>query len=348
MVRRHKGFTLIELLVVIAIIAILAAMLFPVFARARESARKIQCLANVKNIATAIQMYLSDYEALSPREHRPEVLAYFDARGPGPQPALGHCQYGLVNANPYLRWPVVLDDYIKNREVWGCPSARVTGGATFVIPTPDWFGYWQQHAGEWPIGRTGPCATAWPAGWGGAVTDSLVQGLAAEVDQVNTFFYGLRASSGYDDGLNPGSVADPSHHVVVCDAGVPNDDFLSPGVLAFPEVCNMECAVPGLQYCCSADWQNPPDQSAAYLDCLFIHAPGDGSMRSPSARAAYSRHLGGVNIGFLDGHAAWMPSEAVLAAYAKGELEGPRPRGPHSAFDGCPFTAEHPGVPVLY
>jgi len=58
--RRRKGFTLIELLVVIAIIGILAAMVFPVFARARESARKAVCLSNVKNIALAIQMYLAD------------------------------------------------------------------------------------------------------------------------------------------------------------------------------------------------------------------------------------------------------------------------------------------------
>ena len=50
MVRRRTGFTLIELLVVIAIIGILAGMLFPVFARAREAARKIQCLSNVKNL----------------------------------------------------------------------------------------------------------------------------------------------------------------------------------------------------------------------------------------------------------------------------------------------------------
>jgi len=52
----------VELLVVIAIIAILAAMLFPVFARARESARKIQCLSNVKNIAMAFQIYLTDFD----------------------------------------------------------------------------------------------------------------------------------------------------------------------------------------------------------------------------------------------------------------------------------------------
>ena len=57
---RRKGFTLIELLVVIAIIGILAAMVFPVFARARESARKVVCLSNVKNLALAMQMYLND------------------------------------------------------------------------------------------------------------------------------------------------------------------------------------------------------------------------------------------------------------------------------------------------
>jgi prepilin-type N-terminal cleavage/methylation domain-containing protein len=60
MMRRYRGFTLIELLVVIAIIGILAAMVFPVFARARESARKAVCLSNVKNIALAINMYLGD------------------------------------------------------------------------------------------------------------------------------------------------------------------------------------------------------------------------------------------------------------------------------------------------
>ena len=72
--RRRNGFTLIELLVVIAIIGILAAMLFPVFARSGESARKIQCLSNVKNIALAMQMYLADYDKTPPHEHRPEGL----------------------------------------------------------------------------------------------------------------------------------------------------------------------------------------------------------------------------------------------------------------------------------
>ena len=59
---KRRGFTLIELLVVIAIIAILAAILFPVFSRAREQARKAACVSNLKNIGMAMQMYAQDWD----------------------------------------------------------------------------------------------------------------------------------------------------------------------------------------------------------------------------------------------------------------------------------------------
>jgi prepilin-type N-terminal cleavage/methylation domain-containing protein len=62
----HFGFTLIELLVVIAIITILAAILFPVFAQAREKARSIACLNNAKQMGTAAQMYAQDYDEVLP------------------------------------------------------------------------------------------------------------------------------------------------------------------------------------------------------------------------------------------------------------------------------------------
>lgn len=68
--RRCNGFTLIELLVVIAIIAILAAILFPVFATARESARRTACLSNVKQIGSATLMYIQDYDELTPSVYK--------------------------------------------------------------------------------------------------------------------------------------------------------------------------------------------------------------------------------------------------------------------------------------
>src|ERR1051326_8141397 len=61
-----RAFTLIELLVVIGIISILAAILFPVFARAREAARKVMCISNLRQIGTAIQMYVQDYDEMMP------------------------------------------------------------------------------------------------------------------------------------------------------------------------------------------------------------------------------------------------------------------------------------------
>ena len=66
MIRSGKGFTLIELLVVIAIIAILAAILFPVFAQARDKARAAACLSNTKQIALALHLYVQDYDETTP------------------------------------------------------------------------------------------------------------------------------------------------------------------------------------------------------------------------------------------------------------------------------------------
>jgi prepilin-type processing-associated H-X9-DG protein/prepilin-type N-terminal cleavage/methylation domain-containing protein len=94
----RKGFTLIGLLVVIAIIAILAAILFPVFARAREKARQSSCSSNVKQICLGVQMYVQDYD-----ETMPMAIA-------GDLPG------------PFHTLPETLEPYIKNDQIWQCPS----------------------------------------------------------------------------------------------------------------------------------------------------------------------------------------------------------------------------------
>jgi len=96
----RRGFTLIELLVVIAIIAILAAILFPVFARAREKARQTSCLSNVKQLSLSVVMYAGDYDEIMPR--------YADR----------DCAGGRKN------WFDVLEPYMKNTQILVCPSAN--------------------------------------------------------------------------------------------------------------------------------------------------------------------------------------------------------------------------------
>jgi prepilin-type N-terminal cleavage/methylation domain-containing protein len=98
--RRRRGFTLIELLVVIAIIAILAAILFPVFAQAREKARQAACLSNGKQIATGLMMYAQDYDERLPRWWTPT---------------------GGQN-NQSRDWKNDIEPYVKNWDIYRCPS----------------------------------------------------------------------------------------------------------------------------------------------------------------------------------------------------------------------------------
>lgn len=111
----RRGFTLIELLVVIAIIAILAAILFPVFQRAKESAKRTTCLSNQRQMGVALLMYMGDWD-----EHLPDRRD-LKASLPG-------------GYRPWTTWPpsdpragwalVILGDYMKSRELPVCPSAK--------------------------------------------------------------------------------------------------------------------------------------------------------------------------------------------------------------------------------
>jgi len=119
----RRGFTLIELLVVIAIIAILAAILFPVFAQAREKARSISCVSNLKQLATGVNMYTQDYDET----------------------------YPMAVRNDWTEsWPVLVQPYVKSYDLFRCPSDPNR-------TQPDWTRGW----GGVPISYTANGAFAW-------------------------------------------------------------------------------------------------------------------------------------------------------------------------------------------
>src|SRR5579862_1008968 len=108
---RSRGFTLIELLVVIAIIAILAAILFPVFAQARESARKISCLSNTKQLGLGIMQYVQDYDETYPMDE-------WNAS------TIGVSDNDTKSGNylTVVTWLWQTYPYIKNRQIFVCAS----------------------------------------------------------------------------------------------------------------------------------------------------------------------------------------------------------------------------------
>jgi len=120
-----SGFTLIELLVVIAIIAILASILFPVFARARENARRSSCLNNLKQIGLGVMMYVQDYDETYP-----------------------HCYLTNSVDGTTKYWTDMLEPYIKNTQVFICPSnANLSSGPPL---------YNGQYGVNWLVMGVGP------------------------------------------------------------------------------------------------------------------------------------------------------------------------------------------------
>jgi prepilin-type N-terminal cleavage/methylation domain-containing protein/prepilin-type processing-associated H-X9-DG protein len=111
--RVKRGFTLIELLVVIAIIAILASILFPVFARARENARRSSCMSNLKQIALGIKQYTQDYDEQFPPRRTDEG--------------------GFVGA-----WANIIQPYVRSEQLFQCPSESTPPGGMYTSTAIDY------------------------------------------------------------------------------------------------------------------------------------------------------------------------------------------------------------------
>ncbi len=141
----RQGFTLIELLVVIAIIAILAAILFPVFGRARENARRSSCQSNLKQIALGIKQYTQDYD-----EKFPNQVALTGS-----------------SANPPVGWADTIQPYVKSLQIFQCPSDETPPGTQ-----PGFRGYTDYFINA-ALGNTGTAAS--PQYAQGGISESIVE-----------------------------------------------------------------------------------------------------------------------------------------------------------------------------
>ncbi len=237
--RRQSAFTLIELLVVIAIIAILAAILFPVFAQAREKARAISCISNIKQITLAHQQYIQDYD---------ETLGDLEEGAITGQATTAH------GGTPGYIWTGYMQPYMKGIQVAYCPSAgtrivKSYGGFNFTGLL-----YTRVDRSQLNIGINIDGTIGWN-GWGcyKNYTGSNPY-CSSQFFTLSTFQY-------------------PSQSVMFGDS-VPVDPNVASG----------------------KSWFIDPQRNPA------INEIG----------ATASRHQGGTNIGFLDGHTKFYPRANTL------------------------------------
>jgi prepilin-type N-terminal cleavage/methylation domain-containing protein/prepilin-type processing-associated H-X9-DG protein len=383
-VSRRRGFTVGELLIALVIIAILSALLLPVFTQARAVARGGNCLANVQTITRAFRMYLADnHGLLPPSEQRQDVKDFFDTSPGAPGSGISPCPPEVATfANPYLRYPVLLDRYMRYRRAWQCPQARLQTGPRVIIPGPDWFGVILANAGK--IGMDF-CVrdSAFPPGWGGDVTDSFAQNRVVYVSAMDRAWGDLPGSvrfpftqsigvNGVRD-LALASVPDPGSFILVGDAG-PLSELMSPGSLAYPDICNVECAncwcsswiedcigsiqqgCPEIAWCFQAFHANSDMLRNQTISARYTRNPYI-TYRDPSLLSSYPRHARGTNIGFLDGHAEWVDSGRFLDEWARQARRtegwpaamGIEAWGPYSWYDcgSGPFSQRSGGQPTL-
>ena len=221
----RRGFTLIELLVVIAIIAILAAILFPVFARAREKARQTSCLSNLKQIALGYQMYSQDY----------------DERFNASRTKCWDGQFGVGNYEYYA----VLNPYIKNWQVWACPSAS--------------------GANNCPAADNGSAHYV-------VVHDHIAAGVVPATFEVNYV---------PDEGLNSGSMK-------LANFQSPSSTYLIGDAAAYPR-----------------------KEEVAYANTCNV-IPGGCGQGTAGQVEDNTRHNGGSNMAFVDGHVKWQNAREII------------------------------------
>jgi len=296
-----KAFTLIELLVVIAIIAILAAILFPVFAQAREAARKTACLSNEKQLGMAARMYMEDFEGALYHHHEGYVLDDGTQLDTLPSSVAGCAGGGAGNSNAEKPWAIFFQPYAKSRQAFFCPSdpasrSRIqaadinayNGGITAIgtecaaAPTGEQCVAEKEHTAMWSyllnsIFTHKSCRYAVEGVLPGFATDAVISSLA----DPNIIMFSERNSVALDDASNTAY------------GYVPQDDYDTwPGEAALVK------------------WGSGPYANQGWIK--------------------YDRHSGGANYIYADGHAKFMRwGRARLDQYPDHKVRFPLVGGPN-------------------
>jgi len=273
--RNPRGFTLIELLVVIAIIAILAAILFPVFAQAREQARKISCVSNVKELALAVQMYTQDYD---------ETYPLLEAPDPAAKPPSPDFQGGSAD------WHNMVQPYIKNYQIYICPDSPYKQSDPVNYFDPFWSYSMTPNAGIIGASYWGDnyyTRGAFTAGWngiGGAFLDN------GEYGSTMTTSYGSAGLA---------SVASPAVMTMITEGSWPDWGAIQYGAAdaaTFFNHCNTKSFFPG-PWGASPGMQMGPwvrHQVASATTCGMLNTQGQ------------------LVVTFCDGHAKSMRIDAYF------------------------------------
>jgi len=286
MVFNRRGFTLIELLVVIAIIAILAAILFPVFAQAREAARQSSCSSNEKQIGLAILMYIQDYDEKF-------MPAAYDTVGP----ALGTPQlpFSSTEHNTRTDWASLVQPYVKNAQIFRCPSAPDGADLNQINAQND--STWRQGTVQYAVNNR--LSGRWGASrWSGA--DQIKQ---ASVSWPATT---IMISEGTSQGGNDGEEASDTK-------GWNNWDFNN-GTTGYGHSVNLNGIGAFNSNPNDGDENVNLDQNTLNQTKLCTQGnKTDG--RIGGAPAPLRRHKDGSNYAFADGHVKFMPAPASCVVW---------------------------------
>ena len=230
-----KGFTLIELLVVIAIIAILAAILFPVFARARDKARQAACQSNLKQLGLAAMMYIQDYDEMLPAHHRQYFTGFWDTR--------------------YFSYYDAFGPYTMNEQIYICPSGSHSVGGSWREDMPNAEGFFgRSFRTSYGVvvdhGHFRPPDTTIPFGhgiwaWGGAGVSMAEFDRPAEkilIAEMSTHQAGRPSHIGFTDDGQPIPMNDAGEIGVMRyrHSGMMNAAYLDGHVKAIPQLMTYE------------------------------------------------------------------------------------------------------------